>query len=169
MDKLNPQKAESHQSLMDFFDSIFTRLQNMALSSAGMAIGTTSKKAVKVANTVAYLNGGEFKSKTTAEVAFTATTHDIPANANAVQEACYLVCLNAGGTLSMAMGNIASGAGNAKWPDAPSGLTPIGGVRIAIAAGATPFDASSDDLDAGHITDTYYNFGFFTPRFNSEV
>ena len=136
---------------------IMTLLNYHAVSSAGLAIGSSSKAAVKIANTVTYIHAGLFKSKTTAEVAFTATTHDIAADADTVQEACYLISLAADGTPTMTMGTIASGAGNAVVPATPSGKTAIGYVRIAVAAGSTKFDASSDDLDAAHITDTYVN------------
>lgn len=145
---IRPEYALNHQGLMDSFDY-------RCLSAPGLAIGTGSAAAVKIANTTTFLNAGIFKSKATAEVAFTATTHDIPANAASVQEAVYLVCLAADGTPSLTMGTIATGAGNAAIPARPANLTQIGYVRIAIAAGATPFDASTDLLSAGHITDTY--------------
>lgn len=131
------------------------QLAYAALSPAGLAIGTVSKAKVLIANTVTYLSGGVFKSKTTAEVAFTATTHDIPAHATLVQEAVYLLCLDAGGTPTIEMGAIASGAGNAVIPAPPDGKTVIGHVRIAVDAGATSFDATTDELDEAHLTVTY--------------
>lgn len=152
---------------MDQFDHLHTRLSYMAVSSAGLAIGSSSKKAVKIANTVNYLHAGIFKAKTTAEVAFTATSHDIAANASTVQEAVYLLSVIADGTVTVTMGDIATGAGNAKIPEIPSGKTPIGYVRVAVAAGSTKFDATSDDLDAAHLTVTYVNLGYLAPRFDS--
>lgn len=126
-----------------------------ALTAAGLTIGSAAAAKVKIANTVTFLIAGAFKSKTTAEVAFTATTHDIPAAAGSVQEACYLVALASDGTPSLTMGAIATGAGNAVVPACPAGKAPIGYLRLAVAAGATPFDASTDLLSAGHLTDTY--------------
>lgn len=140
-------------------NKIMATLLNMSLSSAGLAIGSGSKKAVKIANTVTYLNDGVFCSKTTAEVAFTATTHDIAAHATNIKEACYLISLIADGTPTITMGDIAVGEGNATVPAVPSGKTPIGYVRIHVHAGATPFDATSDDLDAAHLGVTYVNLG----------
>lgn len=131
-------------------------LRNCALSSAGLAI-SGSKKKVLIGNTVTYLSGGLFKSKTTAEVGFTATTHDIAADASTVQEAVYAVSLQADGTPIITMGAIATGAGAAVRPQTPLGETLIGYVRVAVAAGATSFDATSDDLDAAHLTVTYTN------------
>jgi hypothetical protein len=169
MNRLAISKGEFHQTLMDHLDSIDTRIKNTALSPAGLAIGSGSKKLVKITNTVVFLSGGIFKSKATAEVAFTATTMDIPANAASVQEAMYLMTLAADGTPTLTMGTIATGSGNAKLPELPATGTPIGAVRIAIAAGATKFDATTDDLDAAHITDTYYDYGYLAPRFDAEI
>lgn len=169
MDQITPTAAMSHQEMMDLFDSVNHAMRNQCLSNPGIAIGTGSAAEVKITNTTVFTSAGEFKSKTTAEVAFTATTHDIAADADAVQEAMYLVMLAADGTPSLVMGDIASGAGNAKLPERPATGTPIGAVRVAVAAGATPFDASTDLLSAGHITDTYYSFGYLAPRFDAEL
>lgn len=161
--------AGGSQALMTRFDAIDTQLKYQCLSNPGVVIGSTSAATVKIANTTAYTHGGVFKSKTTAEVPFTATTHDIAADADTVQEACYLLCLAADGTASLVMGDVASGSGEALWPAHPGNLTPIGGVRVAVAAGSTNFDASTDLLSATHITDTYYSFGYYGPRFDAAV
>ena len=149
--------------LGDKLTAFKNQLLYMCLTSAGLAIGSSSKKAVKIANTVIFLNAGVFKSKTTAEVAFTATTHDIAAAAATVQEACYLVQLASDGTPSIMKGITATGAGNAAVPATSAFNTPIGYARVAVAAGETPFDATSDDLDAAHLTVTYVNLAFNLP------
>lgn len=166
MDASHPSAGLSHQDLMDYLDNLQTAIQHRATASGGLAIGSASAAKVKIVNTTTYLHNGHFKSKSTAEVAFTATTHDIPASASTVQEAVYLLTLAADGTPTLTMGAIATGSGNAKLPDVPSAGTPIGYVRIAVAAGSTSFDASTDNLSAGHITDTYYDVGFLAPRFD---
>lgn len=135
-------------------------LQNLSLSAAGLAIGSGSKAKVKITNTVTYLIAALFKSKTTAEVAFTATTHDIPANAGSVQERVYVLTLDAAGTPTITAGVIATGSGQAAIPAPPANQAVIGYVRVAVAAGATPFDASSDNLDAAHLTVTYTDAAF---------
>lgn len=163
---LDKSLAGYKQKIMTLVDLLHTRQSYRALSDAGLAIGTDKTK-VLIANTVSYLFGGEFKSKTTAEVAFTAEDHDIANNASTVQEACYLFCLAADGTPSITMGTIATGAGNAKLPEIPSGKTPIGYVRIAVDAGATPFVAGTDELDEGHLTVTYVDLGYLAERFDS--
>jgi len=169
MTKRDASYAGSRQAYMDQYDYIITRLKNMCLSAAGLVIGSGSKKKVKIANTVTYLSDRIFKSKTTAEVDFTATTHDIAANASSVQEAMYLITLSANGTPTVTMGTVSTGAGTAKLPEIPSTGTPIGAVRVAVAAGSTIFDATSDDLDAVHLTVTYYDYGFLAAEFNTEL
>jgi hypothetical protein len=167
MIKRDPKYAGFDQNKMDQMDFVRRVLLNMPLSAPGLAIGTGSAAKVKIVNTTTFLSDGVFKSKAAnAEVAFTATTMDIAANASTVQEACYLVMLAADGTPSLVMGAIASGAGNALLPELPDTGTCIGYVRIAIAAGATPFDASTDLLSAGHITDTYYD-AMVMPKFSA--
>lgn len=132
-------------------------LANAAFSNPGLAIGSGSKAKVLIANTVQYAVAGALKTKTTAEVAFTATTHDIPPHASLVQEAVYAYSLQADGDVTVTMGAIASGAGAALFPAHPAGETLIGYLRLAVAAGATPFDATTDELDEAHLTDTYYS------------
>jgi len=169
MNQLQAGLVGSHQAMMDYYDRFDTYLKNQCLSDPGIVIGSGSAAKVKITNTTVFLSGGEFKSKATAEVAFTATTHDIAAHATLVQEAMYLVMLAADGTPSLVMGAIASGSGNAKLPERPATGTPIGAVRVAVAAGATIFDASTDLLSAAHITDTFYSYGYLAPRFDAAV
>ena len=63
--------------------------------------------------------------------------------------------LQADGTATLTAGTVATGSGNATVPAPPSGECMIGYVRVAVDAGATPFDATSDDLDASHLTVAY--------------
>jgi len=128
-----------------------------ALASAGLAIGTASKAKLLIANTVIFMIAGLYYSKATAEVAFTATSMDIAANASSVQEAVYLLSLAANGTATITKGTTAAGAGNAAIPATPASNVAIGYARVAVAAGTTPFDASTDELDAAHLTVTYTN------------
>ncbi|MDO8357311.1 MAG: hypothetical protein Q7U76_13050 [Nitrospirota bacterium] len=128
------------------------------LNSAGLAIGTGSLAAVKITTaTVNVLINSEFKSISTQEVAFTAVTHSIPANAASVQEAVYVLSVPIGLTPIITMGRIATGAGNAVAPSAPANHAVLGQVRIAVAAGATPFTAATTLLNAGAVTVTYTN------------
>jgi len=168
MDVLNKTKGLSHQELMDTFDELNTNLKYRALTIPTLAISATATQ-FKFTSTVKYLHNGIFKSKSALDnIAFTATTHDIPADADTVQEACYLLCLNAAGTATVHMGEIASGSGNALLPEIPTGLTPIGYVRVTVAAGTDDFNATTDDLSETWITDAYVNLGFLSPRFDAE-
>ena len=144
-------------------------VENMALGPAGLAIGTASAAKIKIVNTVAFLVDAVFKSKATAEVAFTAITHDITNDAAVVKEAVYLVTLDSAGTPTLTKGVTATGAGNALVPNPPSGGTVIGYLRLAVAAGATPFDASTDLLSAAHLTDTYVDLAFVPGQASSEI
>lgn len=132
MIKLDPSSVTQMQALMDLLDHTRTGHANQSTSSAGLAIGTSATTAVKVVNTVTYSNNGSTatavsatpgvgiaRSKTTAEVAFTATTHDIPANPNTVMEQVYLVLLDSAGTLSLVGGGITPGTNTAPLPSRP--------------------------------------------------
>ena len=168
MNALSKQKALSHQQLMDVIDEAKTCSQYRALVDPGVCIGSGDASKIKFANTTTFLNGGIFKSKSSAETAFTATTHDIEADADSIQEACYLVCLDADGAVTIHMGEIATGSGEALLPEIPADLTPIGYLRLAVAAGSTDFNASTDDLsESTWPTDTYYSIGFLSPRFDA--
>lgn len=168
MDAIDAKYGLHTQDLMTELDARTTANGYQAFTAAGLTLGSVSKAKLKITNTVTYSSANVAKSKTTAEVAFTATTHDITANASTVQEACYLLTLDSAGTPTITMGTIATGAGNATVPAVPSGGTPIGYARIAVAAGSTSFDASTDDLDEDHITDTYYDIlGPFHPFFST--
>lgn len=163
--------AGGSQSLATWFDKMQTAFGNMAESAGGLAIGSTSKKTFRTVNTITYTSGFVVRTKAAAAaIALTDNTHDIAASASSAQEAVYLVCLNAAGDFSVTMGAVATGAGNAKIPDVPAGLTPVGMVRIRVAAGATSFAATGDDLDAAHLTCTYSDInGPLLPRFDSEI
>lgn len=158
MVQITNNKALSMQALMDHFDALHNALNYRMLASPVVAIGTTSKATIKTTTAIAVING-VLVSVTGAETAFTATTHDIAASASAVQEAVYLVVSDSAATLSLVMGEIASGAGNAVIPECPAGKIALGYLRLAVAAGATSFDATTDELDEAHLTDTYVSFG----------
>lgn len=149
----NPGPGLANKDLIGLLKSVKCR----GLASAGIVIGTSSAAQVKWGNSIVASINGKIVTVTTNEVAFTPTTHDIPASASVVREAVYAVEVDAAGNVTLNMGEIASGSGNAVWPSASTDKAVVGGVRVAVAAGSTPFDASTDLLSASHITDTYYN------------
>jgi len=167
MQKHDIGRAAFNATIAAGLDMENTAEANRCMTAPGLCIGSSSAAKVKIANTTTFLCGGIFKSKTSAEIAFTATTHDIPCSATLVQEAMYLLMLAADGTPSLVMGAIVAGSGNALLPERPATGTPIGAVRIAVAAGSTKFTAGSDLLSAGHLTVTYYDIGYIAPRFDT--
>lgn len=158
----NISRGTKGAGLGDKLDQIITLLNqarassNRSLNAAGLVIGSVTASKVKITNTVGYLINNAFKSIATQEVLFTATTHDIAANASAVREAVYVLTVNAAGTVAMTMGQIVNGLGNAVVPAVlPASQAVIGQVRIAVAAGATPFTAATTLLSNGALTVTY--------------
>lgn len=123
----------------------------ICLSSAGLAIGSVSKKKILIANTTYYMIAGVIKSKTTAEIDFTATTHDVAAGSNAY----FVLSINISGTVTI---NKGADGGSLSSITLPGNQAMIGYLNIA--ATGSPFDATSDDLDAAHLTVTYYDTGF---------
>lgn len=150
--------SDPNKVLFEMVSALQAKLCNGNANSAGLAIGTLSNLKVKIVTAINYTIDSVWKNIAAAtEVAFTATTHNIPAKAGLVQEAVYLVCGDGAGAASLMMGAIATGAGAAVVPDAPAGKCVLGYCRIAVAAGATPFTANTDALNAGHLTVTYVN------------
>lgn len=167
MNKLDPSVAGSEQLLMTQLDANHSCNGYRALTAPGLVIGLTTASSVKITNTTTYLFAGAFKSKTTAEVPFITTTHDIAANASTVQERMYVLYLDGSGNPTIVAGAISTGAGTALLPERTYTLTPIGSVRIAVAAGATNFTANTTLLSAAALTVTYTDIGFLAPRFDS--
>lgn len=149
----NPGAGISNKDLIGLLKAVTCR----GISSAGVVIGTGSAAKVKWGSSIVASVNGSIVTVTTNEAAFTATSDDIAASASVVREAIYLLVVDAAGTVSLFKGDEASGAGAAAWPACPTDKACVGAVRVAVAAGTTPFDASTDLLSAGHITDTYYN------------
>ena len=78
--------------------------------------------------------------------------------------------IDASGNDHVYIGDIATGAGNAVLPnyeDLPDDEAIVGALRLAVAAGATSFDATTDELDEAHLTDTYYDYASMFPLFSA--
>lgn len=148
--KLGTRLAE----LIRLVNDLRTAMLNRTHTKAGLAIGTDKTK-VLIANTVQFSIAGVAYTKTTAEIAFTATTHDITAHATLDQERVYLYVIDSAGTVTIVASDQASGAGNAEIPATPANKVAIGYLRLVNAAGVTIFDATTDELDEAHLTDTY--------------
>lgn len=153
------QAVETARELHDDHASLRLLLLNKAISATGIAIGSSSKKAVLSA-AFDYLAAGVPKTKGSVETAFTATTHDVTANASAARERWYVLSIIADGTVTVTAGTQGA-VGSGTIPATPSfssgGVAAFGLVRIEVAAGATDFDATTDELDEGHLTVQYFD------------
>jgi len=154
VDELNTLTDElraDHATFKSAVDETKTVLGDVALSAAGLAIGTAANTSVKIANTVTYLIDGVFKSKTTAEKAFTTTTHDIADGSYAI----FLVSLQADGTVTLTKG-ADDAAITTITP--PAGECVIGHVKITMSGSA--FTAGTTALDDANATVVYTDTSF---------
>lgn len=124
------------------------------LNRPSLAIGTVDAAEIKNENPITKVVGGAIAEIAAGETAFTATTHDIAPDAGLIQEAVYLISVQAGGTVIVTKGTTA-GEGLAVPPALPAGEALVGYVTVQVAAGATLFNATTDDLDAAHLTTTF--------------
>jgi hypothetical protein len=147
----NQEYRNDFDELANKINAIITAFKNGIFTAPGLTIGTTAATKVKIANTVNYTVSGQMYTKATAEVALTATTHDIADGS----EAYFYLTIDAAGTVTITKGTeatTASGGATLDWDEAGSG-TLLGAVKLVISGAA--FDATSDDLSAAHVTDTY--------------
>ena len=140
-------------NLKQVINDVIAQMNNQGgvaiVGTPALAIGSSSKaKVLNGAFTV--VRNGVVSTIDSAETAFTATTHDIADG----KEAIFLVYLNGSNAVTLLKGADA-GADEAVCPDTPEGGLKIGEVKISV-TGAI-FNASTDDLDSAHITDTYTN------------
>jgi len=148
----------------------------MALNSGGLAEGTNANT-IQIAAAINYIIDGQFYSKAiTDNIAISYSGPTVyQAAAGGIQAVnggftggvngstrIYGIFLNASGAVSILPGPIvdnvelAAGRISLQWPDAPAGVCPIGGLRIALTAG-TAFTPGGTDLSASGVTDTFYN------------
>lgn len=140
-------------NLKQVINDVIAQMNNQGgvaiVGSPALAIGSSSK--AKILNgDFTVVRDGVVSTIASAETAFTATTHDIADG----KEAIFLVYLNGSNAVTLLKGADA-GADEAVCPDTPDGGLKIGEVKISV-TGAI-FNASTDDLDSAHITDTYTN------------
>lgn len=120
-----------------------------------LAIGTTANTAIKITNAVHLVIGGALVTVPAQEVAFTATTHDIADPDTDPREAIYLLSADADGAVTITKGDDAA-ADAAVAPSVPAGEVELGQVLIQH-NGSAIFNATTDALNAAHLTVTYTN------------
>ena len=113
--------------------------QSALLSSAGLVIGSSSKKAVKAANTAIALVGGALVSKTTAETALAGTVANGKFNV-------YALFLSAAGAYSVVMGTAGDTLAEVVVPQANATRALVGYV-IVNPTGTGNFVGGTTDLD----------------------
>lgn len=125
------------------FEALLDKLQRpvsaVILNTAGLAIGTSAKPDVKIANTIyAYVEGVLVK-KTTAEIDLSGTVTNAKFNV-------YVLSINSAGTVTAQMGTEASTIGGVVFPTVADGKAVIGFV-IVNPTGTGNFVGNTTDLD----------------------
>ena len=132
---------------------------NYCRTDPTLAEGTSSKKTVKASPFTFNILGMPY-AHAGAETAFTATTHDCADGYTRT----YTIEVPATGTIIITPGTAVLTANVANVPSAAPATTAahakVGEVKVA--ADGAIFNASSDDLDAGHLTVTYTDFDYVT-------
>lgn len=141
-------------SLGNMLDAIcgVLRGDEVLTSATTLSIGTSSKKKIKTSAVTGWINGVYFAANA-AETAFTATSHDIADG----KWSSYKLSIIANGTITItkAAADYATRAlAIAAVPATPAAEVNLGYVVI-YTTGAI-FDASSNDLDATHLTVEYF-------------
>lgn len=132
----------SSQDIRDSLTKLQINAVDLVLSSAALAIGTSSKAKVKIVNTFYYMIDGILYSKTSAEIAFTATTHDVANGKYAV----FVLSIDSAGTVTMTKSADAASLDAVVFPTIPDDEVVIGFVIIH-PSGTGAFDASTTELD----------------------
>lgn len=112
---------------------------DMVLNTAGLVIGSSSKKAVKIANTIYAMIDGVLVKKTTAEVALSGTVTNAKFNV-------YVLSMIADGTVVATMGTEGATIGAVVFPAVPADSVVIGFV-IVNPTGTGNFVGATTDLD----------------------
>jgi len=100
-------ESTSNTNLRDMLTKLQKAVTTSLFESGTLADGSGDTKKIKLTSTIHYKINDVIYQKTTAEVAFTATTHDCVQNKFAV----YAVTINAAGTLTITKGDeVASAA-----------------------------------------------------------
>lgn len=135
--------AETNMSAMGKDRTLLSKIQNalcdVVLNSAGLAIGSSSKKAVKIANTIYAIANGTLVKKTTAEIALAGTITNAKFNV-------FVLSINSSGTVTATMGTEGATIGAVAFPAVPANEAVIGFV-IVNPTGTGNFVGATTDLD----------------------
>src|SRR5204863_2951403 len=120
-------------------DKLQRPLSSLVLNSAGLAIGSSSKPKVKIANTTYAYVEGVLAKKTTAEISLPAST------VTNAKFNVFVLAMDSGATVTAYAGTQASTIGGVIFPTIPSGSAVIGFV-IVNPTGTGDFVAGTNDL-----------------------
>lgn len=126
---------------------------DLLISAPTIGIGSTPTNVATGAFVFQIDGVRERKAAVAAGTAFTATTHDIADPTALPREAIYVLSVAVGGTITITKGADAA-AGAAVAPATPANEVKLGEVLIQH-DGTAIFDATTDQLDAAHLTVTY--------------
>ena len=143
--------SKNFYDLLNDLEEDINRVSNdKVLGNPTLVIGSSSKKKVK-SSAFNVMRDGVISVISSTETAFTATDDDLADGYGAI----YNIYLAANNTITILKGTATALGTGAVCPATPSGGMKIGEVKV-VADGAK-FDATTDDLDADHLTVTYSN------------
>ena len=143
--------SKNFYDLLNDLEEDINRVSNdKVLGNPTLVIGSSSKKKVK-SSAFNVMRDGVISVISSTETAFTATDDDLADGYGAI----YNIYLAANNTITILKGTATALGTGAVAPATPSGGMKIGEVKV-VADGAK-FDATTDDLDADHLTVTYSN------------
>lgn len=129
------------QQAKSTLEDIQSNLVDFVLNSAGLTIGTVSKKKLLIANTIYYMIDGVLYSKTTAEITLT-TANSVAADLFNV----IVLTIDAEGTVTPTNGTAGATLAKVVFPAVPAGEAVIGFV-IVNPTGTGNFVGGSTDFD----------------------
>lgn len=132
--------ALGDKTLMTALDNVSIANSTDVFTSPGLVIGTSSTAAVKIAATTVYKILGRMFSKTTAEIAFTATAANNIAN---LYEQMFLLQLDYAGNGLLIPGTPTSGPGTARYPERPTPSLLLTTQAIVLSASAQAVSVSN--------------------------
>lgn len=124
----------------DLFDKLQRPVSSIVLNSAGLAIGSSSKPKVKIANTTYAYVEGVLAKKTTAEITLPAST------VTNAKFNIFVLCMDSSGTVTALAGTQAATLAGVIFPTVLSATAVIGFV-IVNPTGTGDFVAATNDLD----------------------
>jgi len=147
----------SDAAMRSALGEIQASLVDRVLTSAGLAIGTSSKAKVKIVNdTYAYVDGKLVKIAAATEVTLSGTVTNAKTNV-------YVLTVNSAGTVTATMGTEGAAIGNVVFPAVPADEAMVGFVIVAPSGTGNFVGATTDLDDATVVPNAVYvnaNMGF---------